>query len=580
MSIKDVITKASEKYRAKHRIHTKSKTKWYLRWSTYFILSTIAFIGLFALSEKEIEMKQPSDNWSMGVEILAGLPTDYRLIDQVKLPDGSGFVVAYVDDLGVHLHEFDWYGKAIADNLIEMNTSTLKLIEITSESDQLYLYHTDRVTLQRVSIEPKSLIIGEAIEISKHSEQFAAEGLNVIAGDDTTTQVFKDKTVLAQYSSYENLKKVCIASQGDKIIMTLNTADGGKILTYDNNQLIVSDLYDQAEQKTYGYIKDIHLENGILTLVSSVFNHLAPGSPTVLGVWQLEDSTYKPLSFKLFYHVRTSLDPVITKVDGKKVSYILGTQQTVDTVNKGLSKYPQTKGGLFTNVSLFTREDDILVENTRLTLTRKYPIGYQTFDAPFGSVLTWADKVEGKATIMMAGQGEDWISHARSQFDVNYMELVSAALMAIGNTMFFGVISLLISLQPFYGAILGAVILSILYRKFAPFDREKKGNHILGAMILLVVVIQMILVASPASDFRFYSQIYPWLFGSTFSLAAISTIISGLALWIYFLWRRQHHYYTNRLLHFSVFFGVEIYLFMIGIMSFFVSAMMKNNFKM
>lgn len=580
MSIKDVFKKANEKLRANQNLHTKSKTKWYLRWTTYFILSTVAFIVLFALSEKEIEMKQPSDDWSMGVEILAGLPTDYRLIDQVKLPDGSGFVVAYVEETGIHLREFDWYGKERADILIEMNTSALKLIEITSEADQLYLYHTDRVTLQRITIEPKSFKVGETAEISKHSEQFAAEGLYVIAGDDTTTQVFRDKTALAQYSAYDNLKRVCIASQDDKIIMTLNTADGGKILTYENDQLSISNLYDPAEQKTYGYIKDIHLEDGVLTLVSSVFNHLAPGSPTVLGVWQLEDRTYKEISFKLFYHVRTSLDPVITKVEGKKVSYILGTQQTVDTVNKGLSKYPQTKGGLFTNVSHFTREDDTLIENTRITLTRKYPIGYQAFDTPLGNVLTWADKVDGKATIMMAGQSEDWISHARSQYDVNYLELVSAALMAIGNTMFFGVISLLISLQPFYGIILVVIILSILYQKFAPFDREQKGKHILIVNILFVVVCQMIIVASPASDFRFYAQIYPWLFGSTFSLAAISTIISGLAVWIYFLWRRQHYYYTNRLLQFSVFFGIEMYLFMIGIMSFFVSAMMKNNFKM
>ena len=80
-----------------------SKPKWYLRWSIYFIVATLFFTGLFAWSEKDIETKQPSENWSIGVEVLTDLPADYRLIDQVALPNGEGIAVAYYDKLGLHL---------------------------------------------------------------------------------------------------------------------------------------------------------------------------------------------------------------------------------------------------------------------------------------------------------------------------------------------------------------------------------------------------------------------------------------------------------------------------------------------
>jgi len=577
MSINEMGQKNEEKFDNKRKVH---KTPWFLRWTTYFIGFTVAVLIVFAVSEKEIEMKQPSESWSMGVEVLSGLPTDYRLIDQVKLPDNSGIAIAYVIDDGIQLVTFDWYGKTIAKELLDLNTEAIKLIEFTSFEDQLFLYHTDRVSLNRIEINSSTLETIEAYEISKHSEQFAAEGLYVVAGDDTLTEIINNKTVLATYDTYDNIKRVSIATTNKKIIATVNAADGGRILTYADENLTESFLYDPTEQTSYGYIKDIYLENGVLTLVSSVFDHLSPGSPTVLGVWQLEETTYNEISFKLFYHVRTSLDPVITRVDGEKVSYILGTQQTEDAASKGLSRYPQTKGGLFTNVSHFTREGDLLIENTRLTLTRKYPVGYQFFDAPSGNIITWADKVEGKSTIMMAGNTEDYIKYARKQYDINFVELLSAAMMAIGNTSFLGVISLLYSLQPLYFLILGVLIFALVYLKLPFSNRESKGKHILYAMILFTIGCQMYLVVSPTNDLRYFAHIYPWLFGSTVSLVIASTLVSAFSLWIYYLWKRQHYYYTNRIIHFSVFFGVEVYLYLITIMSFFVSALMKNNFKM
>ena len=557
-----------------------SKPKWYLRWSIYFIVATLFFTGLFAWSEKDIETKQPSENWSIGVEVLTDLPADYRLIDQVALPNGEGIAVAYYDKLGLHLSTMDWYGKVIKTGRLKVADYTIKLIELTSSEDGLYLYYSDRITLNRLTIDPISLASVDAVEISKHAEQFSAEGDNVVAGDDSVTELFKGTDLVATFEAYDNVKKLNIATTDDKVIVMHNAADGGRLLTYQADKLSVLQLADKADQMTYGYFKDLHIENGVLTLVSSYYNHLAPNSPTVLGVWQLEEATYKEISFKLFYHVRTSLEPVITNVEGKRVSYILGTQQTIDNVNKGLSKYPQTKGGLFTNVSHFTREDDVLVENTRLTLTRQYPVGYEVFHAPFGDVLTWADKVSGKTVLSMAGQGEAWITYAKSEYKTNYLILISAALMGFGNTIFFGVISLLISLTPYMWWIVGVCILAYLYNRFMPIEPDKRGKQVLFAMIVLTIVLKLLLIAGPNSDFRFYSQIYPWLFGSTQTLAIMAVITSLLSLWMYFLWKKQHYYYANRTLKYAVFFGIELYLFMISTMAYFVTAMMKSNFRL
>lgn len=564
----------------------KQKTSWIKRWTTYFTLATLLFLALFAWSEYHIETKQPSEDWSMGLKIMSDLPTDYRLIDQTMLPDGSGFVVAYYEMGRIHLSTFDWKGKVVHEaemKIKALKPEDIKLLSVTVSEQKLMVYYGDRFELAQIAVDPATLTFGDTKTLSTHAEQFSVDGDYVVAADDQLTEVFKNGQRIATFTDYVNVKRVCIASSQDKIIVAHNAEDGGRLLTLDTDapaNYSVTKLTEASDQKTYGYFKDIHLQDGVLTIVSSVFDHLTPSAPTVLGVWQLEEDTLKEISFKLFYHVRTSLDPVITGVEGKKVSYILGTQQTLDTVNKGLSRYPQTRGGLFTNVSHFTREGDILVENTRLTLTRKYPVGYATFDAPQGKVLTWADKVEGKAVLMMASQGDEWIAYAKSHYEPNYMELISASLMAIGNTIFFGIISMLISMNKFYIWIGGFIIAIWAYNRFAPLEQTKKATHVLWISILVTVVIKFLMVVLPSSDYHFYAHIYPWLFGNQWVLAAVTLVTSLMSIGIFLLWKKQHYYYTNRFTQFSVFFGIELYLFQISIMAYFVSGMMKNNFMM
>lgn len=563
---------------------TLNSTKWYMRWTTVFLLTTLALIVLFAWSEREIETIQPSDNWSIGVKIEEGLPSDYRLIGQSTLPDNSGIAIAYVDSESLHITSYDWYGKALRTQTYKSDLgipfSEIKVIKLTHTASELILYYSDRLILNRMFIDADTLDLEPYKTISVHSEQFDADGLVVAVGDDQVLEIYEDESRLATYEGYDNLRRISLSKTENMIITAFNAADGGRILTYEGGELKERFVMTVASQRTYGHFKDIYLNEGVLTLVSSVYDHLSPGAPTVLGVWQLEADTLDEISFKLFYHVRTSLDPVITHVEGNQVSYILGTQQTIDTANKGLSRYPQTKGGLFTNVSLFTREEDQLIENTRITLTRQYPVGYEVFEAPFGNVLTWADKVEGKSTILMAGNGPEWIAYANANFDVNYVELVAAALMSMGNTLFFGIVSLLISLSPYNYYILGAVVLALLFKRFAPFENQQKSTIVMLGMMLFVMALKTVVIVSPSSDYRLFAHIYPWLFGSSAMLLSVSittTLISLLMLW---LWKKQHPYYTNRFMQFSVYFGFELYLFLMTIMTFFVSALMKNNFMM
>ncbi|HAS73479.1 MAG TPA: hypothetical protein DCS67_04985, partial [Clostridiales bacterium UBA8960] len=422
--------------------------------------------------------------------------------------------------------------------------------------------------------------VTEDLLVSSHSEQFDVSGITVVAADDNKLEILHGTEVLTTYDLYDDVKTVRIATEEDVVYVSLDAADGGKILTYTQGQLADFNLQTKSDQSTYGYVKDMHVSEDILTIVSSHYDHLSPGSPTVLGVWQLNRETYERISFQLFYHVRTSLDPIIASVDGNKVSYVLATQQTLDEKSKTLPRYPQTRGGIFTNVSLFTRENDRLVENTRMTITRRYPVGYDMFDAPFGQVFTWADKVGGKSVINMAGRTEEWVKYAKDHYKVNPVELVSSAVMAFGYTIFLGIVSLLFSLSPYKFWILGAFVLALLYKKFMPIEQSKRSKHVMWGMILFVMCLKLVLVVTPNSDYRFFAHIYPWLFGNTAVLIGINIATSAVALLMFMLWKKQHYYYENRFLQFSVFFGFELYLFLMSVMAFFVSALMKNNFMM
>ncbi len=559
----------------------EKKVLWIMSWKFWFALATIIMLVAFTWSEKTIEEKQPSPSWSIGVESVTGLTSDYRKIDININHDQSGFILTHISKEGIKLHKLDWYGRLIEEELIEHDElDSLRVIEIENVDTGYYIYLSDRKKLERLTVDATTLEVTDRQIVSEHSEHFSASGEIVIAGDDEITEIYDGMELIGTVDGYVNLKRLTLEVSERSIAAALNAEDGGKFVIISDGIMDVVEATTVAEQKTYGYYKDIHIENGVITIASSLFDHLAPGTPTVMGIWQLDEVTLKELSFRPFYHVRTDLDPIITNVKDNEVSYVLGALQTLDHINKGLSRYPQTRGGQFTNISKYTRDGDIMIDNSRLTITRNYPVGYHYFETPNGPVLLWADKVDQTTNIYLAGEGAEWISYAKQMHKTDYAMLILASVVAFVNNMFIGLVTLITKISPILWVIVLVVVSALLYQRFAPFDDERKRQQVYYALILFTIGFKFYITAIDNSDFLFYGHIYPFLFGNPVVMIVLPLATSAYALWMLYLWRREHPYYTNQALSYSLFLGFEIYIYMFGFMTYFVSALVKNNFMM
>lgn len=559
----------------------EKKVLWIMSWKFWFALATIIMFVAFTWSEKTIEEKQPSPTWSIGVESVTGLTSDYRKIDININHDQSGFILTHISKEGIKLHKLDWYGRLIEEEHFEHDElDSLRVIEIETVDMGYYIYLSDRKKLERLTVDATTLEVIDRQIVTEHSEHFTASGEIVIVGDDEITEIYDGLELIGTVDGYVNLKLLTLEVSDKSIAAALNAEDGGRFVIISDGVMKIIEATTVAEQKAYGYYKDIHIENGVITIASSLFDHLAPGTPTVMGIWQLDESTSKELSFRPFYHVRTDLDPIITNVMDNEVSYVLGALQTLDHINKGLSRYPQTRGGQFTNISKYTRDGDIMIDNSRLTITRNYPVGYHYFETPNGPVLLWADKVDQTTNIYLAGEGSEWISYAKQMNKTDYVMLILASIVAFANNVFFGLVTLITKISPILWVIVLVAVLALLYQRFAPFDDERKRQQVYYALILFTIGFKFYITAIDNSDFLFYGHIYPFLFGNPVVMIVLPLATSAYALWMLYLWRREHPYYTNQALNYSLFLGFEIYIYMFGFMTYFVSALVKNNFMM
>ena len=559
----------------------EKKVLWIMSWKFWFALATIIMFVAFTWSEKTIEEKQPSPSWSIGVESVTGLTSDYRKIDININHDQSGFILTHISKEGIKLHKLDWYGRLIQEELFEHDElDSLRVIEIETVDMGYYIYLSDRKKLERLTVDATTFEVIDRQIVSEHSEHFSASGEIVIVGDDEITEIYDGLELIGTVDGYVNLKLLTLEVSEESIVAALNAEDGGRFVIISDDVMVIIEATTVAEQKTYGYYKDIFIENGVITIASSLFDHLAPGTPTVMGIWQLDENTSKELSFRPFYHVRTDLDPIITNVKDNEVSYVLGALQTLDHINKGLSRYPQTRGGQFTNISKYTRDGDIMIDNSRLTITRNYPVGYHYFETPNGPVLLWADKVDQTTNIYLAGEGPEWISYAKQMHKTDYVMLILASVVAFANNVFFGLVTLITKISPILWVIVLVAVLALLYQRFAPFDDERKRQQVYYALIVFTIGFKFYITAIDNSDFLFYGHIYPFLFGNPVVMIVLPLATSAYALWMLYLWRREHPYYTNQALNYSLFLGFEIYIYMFGFMTYFVSALVKNNFMM
>lgn len=559
----------------------KEKTAFYLRWNYWLILALIIIVGVFSWSEKEIEQKQPSAEWSMGIRLLEDLPTDERKVSFTESPDGRGFAIGYVNRSGVHLQTFDPKGEPIKSASFEHNDlEAIRLLKLEVMDGKYRLYLSDRIELEAWDLIPDSLEKVESKVLSSHSEQFDTEGNIVFVGDDEKIEIYQNDLLIGEYTGYEDLKLGVITSDGDGIYGGFNAADGGRVFRVTDGSLEVIDLVHVAEQKVYGYFKDIYVKDDLITLMSINFDRTNPGAASPLGIWQFDKSSMETLYFQPYYHVGTDLNPIIVDADLKKVTYVLGTLQTTRTNNSVLMKYPQAGGGTFANVSKYTRDDDVMIENTRLTVTRKYPVGYSYMALDNQPILLWLDKEGNSTTLMASGQGTKWIELARSKFEVNYLSLVVGSMVSLLNTTFLGIISLLTMVSRYNYLIIGFIILLALYKRFAPVEQTKKEKQVFWISVVAFAAFKLWVLGIDNIEFKMYAYIYPYIFGNDYALILISIFTTLYSLWMLRLFKRQHPYYVNRFLHFMLYFAFELFFIMFTALSFLVSALLKSNFMM
>lgn len=562
------------KVRKRNTISFKERVLSYQAW--FLIVGLLSFL-IFAAFEHVQLKNQPSEEWSTAISIVKDAPNDYRKIGTAERYDGEGIVLAYVVEEGVKLHELDWFGKIQRSLLVELDTSKIMVLNIGVEDGFYYVFHSDRKTLDRIDIDTETLTVKDQKRISNTSEQFAVVGNTVFVGDDDIAEIIVDERVVATFDGYDDIKRVFITEEEGKIFAGLNTVNGGDLIVVDGDSVNRKNIMTKNSQSYYGFFKDIYVDAGVITVASSYYSLNEP-NPTAMGVWQLREDSLADINFQIFYHVQTPADPIITNVDGNRISYIFAAPQTLDHINKGVSRYPQAKGGMFTNISHYTREDDILRVNTRLSVTREFPIGYNYFQVGDGEVLIWADRVGSKANIQLTGKGKDWISYANKVYTVDFQQAVSSSLITFGSMVFMGPLTFILKVGLHIKYILIFAALAFIYGKWVPLDEEKKSMHLFYAGIIFVIVFKLFITAVENDDLRYYGHIYPMILGNNFVLAAISLITSAVSLAALWFFIKENDHIRSKSAHLSFFIGFETFIYMCTILVYLVSSMAKINF--
>jgi len=547
-------------------------------WQLWFLITTLILLTIFAAMEVEYNKTTPGE-WSLGIDVLDDVPGDLRKIAEITRPNDEGITLAYIVDQGMKLVEFDWLGEIQRSSIIELDTTKLKLVDIELTSDAYQVYISDRHTLNRLDINQETLSLDKDSLISDTSEHFDVDGRAIIVGNDDQTEILVDNKVVATLPSDTNLKRVKILTHGEKVYAIMDTPKGGILVLVDGDQVIEKRLTDASDIETYGELKDIHIAEGIVTVMSSYYKFMV-SKPTALGVWQMDADTLADNSFRVFYHPKTALAPEIVHVDGEKITYILGVQQTLDQV-KGFARLINTQSALFTNISKYTREGNLIIDNTRLSLTHKYPIGYTYFKSDKRDILLWVDRVDrdhNQYQLLLAGKGEPWVGKAYKSFNVNYSEIITSTILSSGCAVVFGPLFLLMNLALRIKLILGFMVLAFVYFKWFPLDQSNVREHIFIASILFAIIIKCYIIAITNGDVKAYGHIYPIYFGNQTVLIITSIFTSFLSMGLTKLWHRRYWYIDSLLTKFCVFIGFEAFFYTYTIGVYIISAMLKNDF--
>lgn len=558
----------------------KSKYKIIPFWQTWRFLMAIILvliIGGMMLAERNSEYQQPSKDWSLAIEVAQDLPLDYRLMDHALATDTESVAYAYATPTGIKVLKIGEFGERLQEVLLPIQTKGIKIVQLEPVEQGYLLYLSDRVTLDRYALSD-DFVLSETVRISEAVEHFHAQGQWVVAGNDQKTTLYHQLNPVASESGYTDLRGLRLLTTGENQYFVINAESGANLYKVTNNEVTKKEFLSSKDQQAYGFIKDMLYADGQLTLMSLRYDRKNPDSPSVLGVWHVDGETLANQSVDYFYHVATSLDPVLVAVKGNETTYALGSKQQMDPSGEGLNKYPHTAGGKITNVSLITREGDEMVRNTRLTMTRQYTLTYNHMVMAGTPVLVWVDKNGLNGNLKIAGKSSEWIKHGNQALSVDWFTILISAVMGIGNGFYFGAFSMVFGFGIFNFVFIALGIFSLLYMRYGPFEKEKRSKQLFYLGVGAFIVIKWYVFGYRAIPFRPYGYIYPWLFGSDFMLQAMVIGCSFLSFVLFKLWHREHVYHTKRNLHFRVYLAFEIVLLLATTFSYLLNAMMKIKF--
>lgn len=524
--------------------------------------------------ENKSNMTQPTEGWSIPIEVLGNVPRDYRVVDIMERPDGEGILLTFLEDTGIKLYELDWLGQIERDMTIEGDYSHVKVLDVGYDQVSYNVYISDRSILETYPVSMESLAIGEKNLVSESSEQFSVSENAVIVGNDQITEIFHGDELVASFEDYNDLKRVNIELSHGKILAIMDTVKGSSIITVDD-QVKIKELISPAEENNLGYLQDVYFEDGVITVLSSK-HHVGENFPSSFSMWQL-DEDLEEINKGFWYHNRTSHRPIISHVDGDNIHYILAVLTRQDENRQAVMDQPRLQDGTFTNILHFTVNDSDLVDYDRLTTTREYPIGYEYIRSQEGDLIVWADRVGDNATIRLAGMGEKWMTHANKNYTVDYFQIGSEILMSFVASIIWGVFFAALDLLDYIlPVIIFGLVILLFNRLTANLDRRKKDMYMFILVALCVSTFKFFISAIGNSNLQAYGHIYPDILGNDLVLGVISLVTSMCSLFLTNLWYNRNKD-LNGYVHTIMYVGFEIYFYVFSIMVYVVAAMTKMN---
>ncbi len=555
----------------------KNPTPLFRRWTFWFAIMSLLILAVIATTEHVLESSQPSKDWSIAVESIPNLPGDARKIDVVS---DNGFTVAYLEKDGVHVIKTNDFGVEQERAFFESDESKTRVLLLEIVDDTYWVYTTDREDLYRWVIRRNDLSLVEKTFVSNQCKYTVTHKNFVLTGSNDRVELYEGNSLLHTFDALEMLYQLTLKSDKDTIFAFVNSNLGATLLYGNRDNMTEKMVYSESNQNANGYVKDIYIDDHYFYVIANTYDRFKPGEPSLFTFWTFDRISTEEVGKQLFYHVATDLSPILIDVQNGSPTYILGTRQQYDPYTQGLSRYQYKQGGTFVNVSRYRAQDGLIVENTRLTMTRNYPMAYAYFAHEDEAVFAWIDKVGSEGTFNLSGQGQEWIRYAKSVQTIEWKPLAFAVLNTLGNGLGWGSLFIIMIVAKQAKWLFLTVILVLLIKHIALKNNDKQESIVYYIAVFSTVAFKVFLMIEPQSDFWFYGSVYPMFFQSGITMAILALVTSAMAYAVGLVWQKQHPYYPDKFIHYWVYLGLEIYVSLFTVITFLVAAMQKMKFMM